>query len=86
MSGLKFNQTENGKLIHYVIHEHGNGMSTIDMALENLKLKHKKGYDLELEKFFEVVKAGIKRSNDAIDYLYTKSKNDFEASSYQFGN
>ena len=42
MSCLKFNQTENGKLIHYVIHEHGNGMSTIDMAIKGLELKNEK--------------------------------------------
>lgn len=72
-----FNKTETGKLVHYFLHEHGNGISTIQYSIKGLEYRLDNGIEVtegELRKIIEWVKSGIKRSNDGADYLYQKLK------------
>lgn len=75
---MEYYKTEEGKLVHYLIHEHNNGMSVIDVNLKLLEMRMKKGLDLKLEEIIENIKYGIKKSSDGVDYLYVKLKEKHE--------
>ena len=67
-----FFQTDLGKILKYVIHEHANGSQLIKSATTLLIEE-----DLTKEKqsqYLNIILKGNKRCNDAIDYLYEKIK------------
>lgn len=73
----KFIDTEQGKLTHYLIHEHNNGISTISMSMRGLEFRLDKGIPIEEDELRELisrVRAGIKRASDGVDYMYEKLK------------
>lgn len=70
-------QEELNKLIKYTIHEHSNGMGTIGNCIKilNHKIKMGRSFDTtEMEMFIKWLEGGKKRSNDSLDYLYTRLK------------
>ena len=71
---MEYYKTEEGKLVHYLIHEHNNGMSIIGVNLRLLELRIEKGLDLKLDEIINAIKNGMKKSSDGVDYLYTKLK------------
>ena len=75
---MEYYKTEEGKLVHYLIHEHNNGMSVIGVNLKLLEMRMEKGLDLKLEEIIENIKQGIKKSSDGVDYLYVKLKEKHE--------
>lgn len=75
---MEYYKTEEGKLVHYLIHEHNNGMSIIGVNLKLLEMRMEKGLDLKLEEIIENIKHGIKKSSDGVDYLYVKLKEKHE--------
>ena len=78
---MKYYKTEEGKLVHYLIHEHNNGIGTISNAIKGLEFRLDKKLEIseeELRKIIEQVRVGIKRSNEGVDYLYTKLKDKYE--------
>ena len=76
-NNMEYYKTEEGKLVHYLIHEHNNGIGIISNAVRGLEFRLDNKLPIEeedLRKIIEWVRSGIKRSNDGVDYLYEKLK------------
>ena len=71
---LKFWQTPEGKIISHGLHEHVNAIAIIGQRI-NFILRHPEEYDKE--KLLETLRGfqpQLKRSNDAMDYVYEETK------------
>lgn len=78
---MNFLETKKGKIVGHVIHEHANGNNLILGVTSILKKVLDKDGELSknlLLEYLEIINRGCKRSNDAIDFLYTELKKEFE--------
>lgn len=84
---MRFWDTEEGKILSHGIHEHSNGQSLIinsvsimKRLIENGNIRIE-GEDSNIEMFtksLDLIIKGKERNKEAIDYIYTKFKNNFE--------
>lgn len=76
LNKMKFWETKEGKIIGYVLHEHGNGMALTGIKLKMLELSYKDGTltPEKFEEFMSDILKSMKRTNEALDYLYQKFK------------
>lgn len=77
---MRFWDTEDGKILSYAMHEHGNASCIIGTNVQLILayLKNGKLTDEKLKESLESIQKAQKRANDSVDYIYNKFKNKHE--------